>query len=303
MPIRTIHPHRTHTHRSRFLRPRIHRERPGNSPSRRAPLATAALLLGACTATEVEVGRPSGPAFHDEVGIGADGPRATTVQAPASIELPADWLTCVEAEFERWLLAALPEGSELELSNRTLAELGSHLDSDGHDALRAVLVLARSGDPRVPEVFLDRLAKRDEHALRSGDSGDVVAAAALAQLPLRSEHLDTLADLVTGPTPHPDLEVSVEIASTLLEHGDDRPIAFLLRVLREQTPAQESPPTWTHKTTMFWAKSRASNALARRLGHPDTFRPDASVEDQAEAADRIEEALRNADVPIGSGAR
>lgn len=267
--------------------------------ARRCPVPVIAigLVLGACA------GPPQGKPRAAAPGSPVTAARAATVDAPVNFELPADWLDSVEAEFERWLLTALPEGSEFELPDRTFTELRSHLDSDGHDALRAVLVLARSGDPRVPATFVERLSRRHEHPLRAGDSGDVVATAALARLPLTTDQLDTLAELVTGKAPHPDLEVCVEIAATLLELGDDRPVAFLLRVLREQTPAQESPPTWTPKTTMFWAKSRASNALARRLGTADSFRPDASVEDQARFADQIELALRRVNVEIGSGSR
>ena len=73
----------------------------------------------------------------------------------------------------------------------------------------------------------------------------------------------------------------VECASSALARGGTEVSPFLLRVLREGTPAEERElRDWAPKGTMAWSKSRAATALSLHLGAPVRFRADASYEDQ-----------------------
>jgi len=204
--------------------------------------------------------------------------------------------------FERGLLAWNPSLSARHLAPEDLRALNAALAGLDEAAMRAALLLGHSRDPGAAELLIARLEERVEGSDRNSDSADVVAAATLAAWPPEPSFTARLAALsLTGSlpnqSPHPDLEVRVECASSALARGEESVAPFLLRVLRASTPAQhEDPPDWTPKATMAWAKSRAATALSLHLGVSVRFRADASYDDQLREIAHLESLLRaNAD--------
>ena len=140
-----------------------------------------------------------------------------------------------------------------------------------------------------------RLEKRELGPTRGSDGGDVVAAAALATFPDATTWLDRLRPLAVGRSAHPDLEVRVECAATVLALGDDAPIPFLLQVLRIDTYAgQADERDFGVSDTTAWARGRAAEALSQRAGVPVAYQPDGSVLDREQEAQRLERLLRPA---------
>lgn len=191
-----------------------------------------------------------------------------------------------------------PAPAAAPLSGAALAELARALepaDAVGELlAVRAAVLLARSGDPRAIDVVLARLEQRWMGPGRASDAGDVVAAAGLAGFPatelLSRAAPARLVELATGPAAHPDLEVRVEVAALALALGRDEPIPFLLSVLRAGT-APEPWPDFERKPTLAWSKFRAAAALSARAGVPVRFNPEGSFAEQRAEAQRLAQLL------------
>lgn len=144
---------------------------------------------------------------------------------------------------------------------------------------------------------------------------------------------DRMLELACGDAPHPVLAVRTECAAVVLEASVGwvdvsasnalaptdvrsealyrRAAAFLLSVLRAETPDEaKSPRTWERVTTLAWVKTRAAMAMNRAAAvhtqwktiggaasgqvatdAPVAFRPDGSWAHQMAAADRLEAIL------------
>ena len=242
------------------------------------------LLCAACS---------TGPAEHAPLTL-AQAPVQDTVPAEllALQEPPLAWRSGSVSEFERTLETwqACPPGTELSASG--LADLRAGLSEGGQLAVRAAVLLARSGDARATQVLIERLEERVPAPRRTDDAADVVAAGALAGWPATPDDQTKrgteppaedrgigarLALLAAGEKPHPDLEVRVECARSALSRGRTDVVPFLLRVLRAETPTQHlDPPDWERVETVTWAKTRAAEALALHLGVRQELRPDGS---------------------------
>lgn len=193
--------------------------------------------------------------------------------------------------FENWLLDAQTGAPSGPLSDAEWAEFQGALDQDPRTATRAVLVLAHSGDERVPTVLLERLEQRVIHSARADDSGDCTAAAALGRLGDPQLVGDRLVDLVHGERPHPDLEVRTECALGALSLGRREVVPYLLRVLRIDTPSAEREGRLTDSDVTAWPRGRAAKALHDLAGWPYSERTDASVAEREELADRLSQEL------------
>ena len=199
------------------------------------------------------------------------------------------WGDSPRVSFERSLAAWNPSQSEHRLKPEERLLLSAALAGLDEAGMRAALLLTHSRDPHAAELLLTRLEERVEGAERNADGADVVAAASLAAWPPGERYKSALTELSIGSSPHPDLEVRVECASSALARGGTEVSPFLLRVLREGTPAEERElRDWTPKSTMAWAKSRAATALSKHLGKPVRYRADASYEDQLSEISTLE---------------
>lgn len=202
------------------------------------------------------------------------------------------WREAPRVSFEQALKAWNPSLSQHRLKPEDQVGLSIALSGLDEAAMRAALLLAHSRDPQAAKLLLARLEDRIKGAERNSDGADVVAAASLAAWPEGGRYASALSDLSIGESPHPDLEVRVECASAALARGRTETCAFLLRVLRAGTPAEELElQDWTPKDTMAWAKSRSATALSRHLGVPVRFRADASYQDQLREIAAIESLL------------
>lgn len=223
-------------------------------------------------------------------------PPATVERTPAPLALPADWRTLDPLGFETAVLAwPGGDGSGARLVDADLERLASALgnaagDDPGAPAVRAAVLLARSGDPRALEVLLARLEQRILSPVRAADAGDVIAAAAVlrfdAEHRARAHAAERLVSLAQGAGAHPDLEVRVEVAASALALGRDEPIPFLLAVLRAGT-ADDPWPDFERKQTLAWSKTRAAAALSARAGTDARFEPEGSFADQRAEAERL----------------
>lgn len=226
-----------------------------------------------------------------EVGL----PRASV------LVLPADWRTSSPAEFEAWILEALPEDRATPLAEDSLgdlrlalAEVTTALDGQRYDplAVRAAAILGRSRYPSSATVLIRRLEKRELGPERYSDCGDTVAAAALARFPDPRRYAQRLVPLAVGARPHPDLEVRVECAATALHAGYAQVIPFLLQVLRIDTFAGEKDVRdFAVSPTTAWARGRAAEALSVFAGVPLTYRFDGSIAHREEEAAKLEALL------------
>ena len=205
------------------------------------------------------------------------------------------WDTIPTGTFEARLGALAEAGGRFLWTEPSRAALAGGLRGEGEVAVRAAVLLGHSRHVSSAELLVERLEERAVATARPLDAGDVVAAAALSRPGLRRGLTRRLEVLVVGEEPHPDLEVRVEIARTVLGHGRDTVAPFLLRVLRAGTPAElEHPPDWERTTNLFWAKTRGAEALSRHVGVPCAFRPDSAWEEQMAEADRLEGKLKAA---------
>lgn len=222
-----------------------------------------------------------------------DGPPSPLVNDPPTRAAPDGWKQAPPATFETIVEEVRSWSGPWTWSEQAQVSFGAALDSPGSQAVHAAVLLAHDRSPRSFEVLLARLEGRHVAETRELDAGDVVGAAALENLTPGPGQLQRLVALAEGPAPHPDLEVRVEIARSALALGADEVIPFLIRVLRALTPAErEDPGDWPRITTLFWAKSRAAEALTARAGERRVrFRPDSSWEDQAAEAGRLEALL------------
>lgn len=259
--------------------------------ARRAALALTAGLLAGCAAPP---------------GGGADVPPAAP--ATPSAPLPADWDARSPEAFERWYTSLAP-GAGVALEEADLRELRAALDAgetvdEVLRGVRAALVLGASRDPRAPGLLLERLELRVRPEARHADAADVVAAAALVDVPEvdapeRPDVTERLAELAIGDRPHPDLEVRVECAATALARGRDDVAPFLLAVMRDLTLAgRADDKDWPYQETMAWAKSRAARALFARLGRTSTFSPDVGYAEQERRVAALAGELRAAGVAV-----
>lgn len=252
-------------------------------------LSSACLLaLAACATTRHDLAARERPAAPEPM---AEFDAASDAEA---FVLDPSWRDMGLERFEAWIQAALPGLEPVELAKSDRAELKRALTAMDVSSVRAAVILARTRDPQCYEILLSRLEDRVEGAERASDAADVIAAAALGRLRNVRDLGKRLEDLVVGSSPHPDLEVRVECAASLLEYNRTRGIGFLLRVLREATPAAD--PTrrdWKPTPHMAWPKSRAAAALSKFLEVPCTFRPDGSVQHQMDEAAKLEALWRD----------
>ncbi len=225
----------------------------------------------------------------------ADAPSAPEA-SPREWSLPADWRTSDPLRFEHMLEEQLAPAAPLRLADAELAELSAALAEPAQVGVRAVVLLARSGDERAAEQLLSRLEARDPAPGRADDAGDSVAAAALgaglagAEAARAPQRLEALA---AGEQPHPDLEVRTECAAAALELGRRGGVPYLLQVLRIGTWAGRSD-VWESQPgqNTAWARSRAAEALSRAAGVPCTFSTDASIADREREAAALAGLLR-----------
>ncbi len=213
-------------------------------------------------------------------------------EGPPPRSLPPGWLEAEPLAFERLLAEELPGPDPVAFDAASLATLAEVLDRMDVSSVRAALLLAHSRHPSSAELILERLEKREEAPTRAGDGGDVVAAVALAGFPDTTGFAARLATLAVGERAHPDLDVRVECAGTLLALGDDAPVPFLLKVLRIDTWAgQRDERDFATSPHTAWARGRAADALCRRAGVPRRYQPDGSIESREREADRLERLL------------
>lgn len=252
--------------------------------SARLPLSLLVLVAG-CTVP------PAAP----------EPPPAPTLARGTTLALRDDWRSSAPLEFERWVLAALPEGSATPFDAPARAELAAALEevtrprADGGPepvAVRAAILLGRSRHPSSAAILIRRLERRVLGPERWSDCGDTLAAAALARFPDPRRYAQRLVPLATGSRPHPDLEVRVECAATALHAGFTEVVPFLLQVLRIDTHAGEADlRDFPVAPTTAWARGRAAEALSIYAGVPLTYRTDDSIAAREREAAKLEQLL------------
>ncbi len=213
------------------------------------------------------------------------------------LALPLGWDTLPLAEFEAALAPWNPDGAPGRLDPDALAQLGRALDGESSRAVRAVLLLASSASPEACDVLLSRLERRIRTSTYAFPAADVAAAAALARARDGSSfaRATTLDELARGRRPHPLFIVRVECAAASLALGREEVTAFLLAVLREGTPSQDTSPPWLRASippdALAFAQWRAAAALAPYADVARTYRPELSAFDRERIAGDIERAL------------
>jgi hypothetical protein len=245
--------------------------------------------------------------------LGPEAPAPDSAASQSALEIDdgrftpwPDWLELGPRAFEERVEELAAREKPWRLSVSGLQQLVDALGQPGVPATRAAVLLAHAAaaaaaadedevDPGPREALLTRLERRAYAPSRSESAGDVIAAAALAAHTDEGKVSARLADLATGKRPHPELDVRVECACAALHGQRDEVVPFLLSVLRAETPAQGTID-WQRVTTLAWPKLRAADALAARAGQAHDYHPDASWQDQIDAAGRIEAALREAGV-------
>jgi hypothetical protein len=221
--------------------------------------------------------------------LGACG-LTTSSRAP---NLPADWSDSSTLRFESLVQGLQEQPATWSWSSASLGKLSAGLDEAGEVALRAAVLLGQSDAGNAHGALIARLERRVPAPSRAHDAGDVVAASALGRACTADASLaQRLAQLASGPIPHPDLEVRVECARSALGAGVDSVVPFLVRVLRAGTPAEKDDPgNWEPSIHLTWSKHRAAEALSLRAGVPCQFRPDGSWQHQMDEATRLEQLL------------
>ena len=95
-----------------------------------------------------------------------------------------------------------------------------------------------------------------------------------------------------GPYPvdfNPHLMVRVKAARALLNLGNLGTVPFLIKILKENTPAEDPVREWDKTYRMAWEKEEALEALAGLAGDAFGFNVDAPRPRQAESALRFEQ--------------
>jgi hypothetical protein len=226
------------------------------------------VLFASCASEE----EPSPPA-HSTVTAVPTTPRT----------LPGGWDKGTRRDFED--LALRLAARKPQWTAADLEELDAAIVNQDERATRAAVLLAHDQHAQATLAMLAHLELRLEAPSRPMDAAAIVCARALEHRTLETDDIERLAALAAGPAPHPDLEVRVGCAAAALGHGNRSVVAFLIRVLRAETPAQvEDPPDWERVTTLFWAKRHASSALSAALKTTLTYRPDGSYKHQAQEA-------------------
>jgi hypothetical protein len=233
----------------------------------------------------------------DEVALGLALPRGP------QLVLPPDWRTRSPESFAQWVLENLPEDVATPIQESDLRELQLALDEVATPlrggaidplAVRAAVILGRSRSPASAWPLIRRLERRVLGPEPYSDSGDTVAAAALARFPDPRRYAQRLLPLVAGSHPHPDLEVRVECAATALHAGFTEVIPFLLKVLRIDTYAgQADHRDFPVSPDTVWARTRAAEALSTHLGVPCTYRAEGSIAHREAESARLEGLLRS----------
>ncbi len=272
---------------------------------RPACLAVLACIAGAACKARVPTAPP--PSLVDWPGPAVPADRAPAVRRDALPELaaPAGWADARREDFEAALERWNPAGQPARLAPEALADFSAGLLHDDDRAVRAALLLARSADPQAYETLLRRLEARTPRRADRFPAAEIVAAAALADVPahLRAPAASRLERLARGDRPHPHLCVRVECAASALRLESRAVQPFLLEVLREGTRAQSPRPSWTRAEPTLeeleWAQTRAAQALSERAGVPCLYRAEASAQDRANEAASLEHLLRLPGKPGG----
>lgn len=146
----------------------------------------------------------------------------------------------------------------------------------------AAAALGRIGGPLVQEPLL--LMLRDEWS-----APPVLAADCLMEI----AEPWTLPRLVKTLGPYsadynPYLMVRVKAARTLIRHGCYSGVPFLIKILKENTPAEDPLREWDEDSRMAWFKEEALAGLSALTGDTFGFGVDSPRPVQAEAALRFE---------------
>lgn len=248
------------------------------------------------------------PLLLVELAACAGGPpaQADALSAPA-VAVPSAWRDAQPLAFSDLVEGLLPEvevdGARVpvRLAPASLTELTQALAGPPPLAVRAAVLLGRSGDPAALEALLVRLEQRVLGPQRISDAGDAVAASALSAWGSDPARLRRLVALAVGPSPHPDLEVRVECARTAVRLGSDAPVPYLVRTLLIGTPAwRRGGGSWPPPPNTAWARERAAEVLAWRAGVAPRYSADASFADREAETERLALALLELGVPVTS---
>ncbi len=262
-------------------------------------LLVALLGLAGCQAPAPAVLPPSGeqapaaPRADPASAAGPTTPAAAPVRLPSVVELPPGWATVPLTEFSALLEQCFPAGEARTFPNSAFEELGSALRTNDPLALRAALLLARCSDVRAGELCVARLERRaivaEEDPL--GYAVDLCLAAALRGFAGVRELGSRLESLSFGRRPHPDLEVRVECGATAFALGRDKPLAFLLSILKHGTRLWAPSSGWKPLEDMSFCQRRAAEALCQRAGRPCRYRALLSLDEREDEIRLLEAAL------------
>ena len=237
------------------------------------------------------------PARPTQAAPPVSAPIASAAEATALLErreLFPGWDQLPLADFERRLAEKLPAGPPFTFAPSAFEELASALRGGGELGLRAVLLLARTSDPLASALLLGRLERRlpvvAQDAL--GNAVDLTAAAALALVPPAPEVGAHLESLSFGKRPHPDLEVRVECGASALRLGRDKPVEFLLSVLKAGTQLEIASALWKPAQDMEFCQRRAAEALCERASRPCQLHALSPLAEREEEIRALEAALR-----------
>ena len=209
------------------------------------------------------------------VPLPATNPSREAADLVASIFSRLDRETPATLEDE---IAALAEKGE----EAAVLLAGKILDPDDTARFLAAAALGRIDHPTATEPLL--LAIRDSWAAVAGLATDGL---------LEGKEPWILPRLIKsiGPYPvdfNPHLIVRTKIAAGLIDYGNYSGIPFLLKVLKENTPAEEGDRQWDKTRRMAWEKEVALAALTRLAGDDFSYLIDGSRPAQAEAAMKFE---------------
>lgn len=228
-------------------------------------------------------------------------PVPSAITAPPSevrdVTLPAAWATATRTEFASSIAAWSRDESVKRLDDQALAVLARALGESNEISVRAAVILGNTRDARAGDVLLARLEARTPEGARSL-AGDIVAAAAFSSSANARDAAVRLANLATGSTAHPVLDVRVECALASLHLGRDTAIPFLLDLLREGTTTAVAKPTWRR---IDWdsqrcqdLQDRAAEALSARAGIECAFKAGAPLAVREHEIERLARLVQSA---------